>query len=81
MGLARTRGSQAPCTREVLIEPITPERFQSAYRLRLRYSDKPGISFTDLTSFTVMQDLVIQHVLTGDDHFVQAQLGFRKLPE
>jgi predicted nucleic acid-binding protein len=65
----------------VLIEPVTPERFQSAYRLRLRYRDKLGISFTDLASFAVMQELAIRHVLTGDEHFVQAQLGFRRLPE
>ncbi len=62
------------------VEPITPERFQSAYQLRLRYRDKPRISFTDLTSFTVMRELGIRHALTADQHFLQAHLGFQILP-
>ena len=64
----------------LLVEPITPERFEKAYALRLRYHDKPRISFTDLTSFTVMQELGIRHVLTADAHFTQVHLGFQKLP-
>src|SRR5262249_9953140 len=39
------------------IEHITPERFSLAYRLRMRFRDKPRISFTDLTSFVVMTEL------------------------
>jgi uncharacterized protein len=62
------------------LEPITSERFQSAYRLRLRYRDKPRISFTDLTSIAVMRELGIRHVLTGDAHFTQVHLGFQVLP-
>ena len=62
------------------VEPVTPERFRAAYQLRLRYRDKPRISFTDLTSFVVMRELGIRHVLTADAHFEQAHLGFRKLP-
>ena len=64
----------------LVLENITADRFQKAYRLRLRYRDKPRISFTDLTSFTVMQELGIRHVLTADAHFVQAHLGFVALP-
>src|SRR5437016_1472517 len=41
------------------VEPITPARFRSAYRMRLRYHDKPAISFTDFTSFVVMKELDI----------------------
>jgi predicted nucleic acid-binding protein len=62
------------------IERITPERFEAAYRMRLRYRDKPGISFTDFTSFVVMKDLGITDVLTVDAHFAQVRLGFRCLP-
>ena len=62
------------------IERITPERFQTAYQWRARYRDKPGISFTDLTSFAVMRELGIRDVLTGDAHFTQVHLGFRRLP-
>jgi predicted nucleic acid-binding protein len=58
------------------IEHVTPDRFTSAWRLRLRYKDKPRISFTDLTSFVVMRELRLQHVLTGDAHFEQIGLGF-----
>ena len=64
----------------VVIEPIHAQRFQNAYRLRLRYRDKPRVSFTDLTSFTVMQELGIHQVLTGDAHFQQVGLGFHQLP-
>lgn len=53
----------------VRVEPITAGRFARAYRLRLRYKDKPRISFTDLTGFVVMTELGIRHVLTADAHF------------
>ncbi|HYM12293.1 MAG TPA: PIN domain-containing protein [Bryobacterales bacterium] len=62
------------------VERITPERFEKAYALRLRYRDKPRISFTDLTSFAVMRELGLRHVLTADTHFAQAHLGFHKVP-
>ena len=62
------------------IEHVTPERFSQAWRLRLRYHDKPRISFTDLTSFVVMSELGLQQVLTGDAHFDQVGLGFERVP-
>ena len=49
--------------------------------MRLRYRDKPDISFTDFTSFVVMRELGLRDVLTADAHFAQAHLGFRRLPE
>lgn len=61
-------------------ERIGPDRFQEAWKLRLRYQDKPKISFTDLTSFVVMKELGISHVLTNDHHFEQVNLGLHKLP-
>ena len=45
------------------IEHVTPERFAQAWRLRLRYRDKPRISFTDLTSFVVMRELGLHNVV------------------
>jgi predicted nucleic acid-binding protein len=63
------------------IEHVTPERFSRAWRLRLRFHDKPRISFTDLTSFVVMRELGLRHALTADAHFEQAGLGFFKLPD
>jgi predicted nucleic acid-binding protein len=62
------------------IEQVTPERFRRAWRLRLRYHDKPRISFTDLTSFVVMRELGLRRALTGDAHFEQVGLGFVRLP-
>lgn len=65
---------------QLRIERITSERFDAAYKLRVRYRDKPSISFTDLTSFVVMRELGVKHVLTADSHFIQVQLGFRPIP-
>jgi len=56
---------------------ITPEIEQSAWRIFERYSDK-DFSFTDCTSFVVMQLLEIRHVLTSDHHF--EQMGFQMSP-
>ena len=62
------------------IEEITPARFRKAFDLRLMFRDKPDISFTDLTTMIVAQDLKVMDILTGDRHFIQAGLGFRLLP-
>lgn len=61
------------------IEHVTPERFNLAWRLRLRFRDKPRISFTDLTSFVVMREIGLRQVLTGDAHFEQVGMGFVRL--
>ena len=55
--------------------PINGPRFKAAQKLRLRYQDKPDISFTDLTSMVVMQEFEIQKILTEDGHFAQVGLG------
>ena len=55
---------------------VTPERFEAAKLLRLKFQDKPSISFTDLTSMAVMQELGIMHILTGDAHFTYVEMGF-----
>jgi predicted nucleic acid-binding protein len=59
---------------------VSPYQFHRAWQLRVRYHDKPGISFVDLTSMVVMQDLGITEVFTGDAHFEQVGLGFRRVP-
>ncbi len=56
---------------------ITSELEQAAWRIFERYSDK-DFSFTDCTSFAVMQLLELTHALTDDHHFVQ--MGFQILP-
>src|SRR5687768_10329774 len=53
----------------VRLEWITPDRFSRTAALRRRYHDKPDISFTDLTSITVMLELGLVKILTGDNHF------------
>ena len=62
------------------IERVTPERFQAAWQLRLRYRDKPRISFADLTSFVVIKEIGLIGLISGDAHFEHAGLGFRRMP-
>jgi len=62
------------------LERITPERFDKAKEFRIKFHDKPRISFTDLTSMMVMVELEITEVLTEDDHFLQIGMGFKKVP-
>jgi uncharacterized protein len=52
------------------------ERFQAAKAFLRRHADH-GYSFTDCTSFVVMNELRIRDALTSDHHFVVA--GFRLL--
>jgi predicted nucleic acid-binding protein len=51
------------------IERVIPSRFNEAWQLRRKFTDKPDISFVDFTSFVVMRELGIQDVFTGDVHF------------
>jgi len=65
----------------VTVEFVTRERFDAAVEFRLKLSDKPKISFTDLTSMIIMKELGIVDVMTADSHFLKVGLGFRTLPE
>jgi len=47
---------------------------------RLRFKDKPEISFTDLCSMVVMRELKIRKILTEDKHFEHVGFGFELLP-
>ncbi|MFB6286839.1 MAG: type II toxin-antitoxin system VapC family toxin [Candidatus Bipolaricaulia bacterium] len=62
------------------MERITPDRFRTALAWRRRYQDKPQISFTDLTSMVVMDELRIAEIMTNDQHFAQVGLGLRPVP-
>jgi len=66
--------------RSLEIERIVPERFGRAKALRLRFRDKPLISFTDLTTMVVMQELRLTRVVTADAHFGHVGLGFDPVP-
>ena len=62
------------------LEFIIPERFEKAIDMRIRFQDKPRISFTDLTSMVVMSEYGIEEILTDDDHFMHVGMGFRRVP-
>ena len=62
------------------IQEVTSARFSRTIDLRKRFSDKPRISFTDLSTITIMVELGITDILTADRHFTQVGLGFRALP-
>lgn len=67
--------------KEVLfVEFITLERFQKAKDLRLKFQDKPLISFTDLSSMVVMEEFSIAKILTNDVHFGHVGMGFQLVP-
>ncbi len=59
---------------------IENDRFKATCKMRIKYLDKPLISFTDLSSMLVMKELGISLILTGDDHFNQVGMGFIKVP-
>ena len=59
------------------IETIDVTRAERARSAFFRYADK-DFSFTDCTSFAVMQDLRLRKVLTLDRHF--AQMSFEMVP-
>lgn len=62
------------------LEPVGVSRFAEAKALRLRLRDKPDISFTDLTTMVVMQEVRLTRILTADEHFRHVGLGFHLLP-
>lgn len=64
----------------LLLVRITPEQFDLAIQLRLKFQDKPRISFTDFVSMVVMREHDIADSLTEDDHFTQVGMAFQKGP-
>jgi len=65
----------------ITVESVSDTRFRETLAWRRRFSDKPDISFTDLSSMVIMQELKITEVLTADRHFRQVGLGFQTLPD
>ena len=63
------------------LEKIIDKGFKEAWILRKKYADKPDISFTDLTTFAIMQKRKIKRVFTGDSHFEKVNLGFEIFPK
>ncbi|MCB0035179.1 MAG: type II toxin-antitoxin system VapC family toxin [Anaerolineales bacterium] len=71
---------QAIARKQIQLVWITPERFGRTKALRLKLQDKPDISFTDLSSMIVMEELAITDILTGDAHFTYVGMGFQRMP-
>ncbi len=61
----------------IALERLNEERWDNAWQLSKKYSDKSEISFFDLSSFIVMKELRVIEVLTNDQHFAQA--GFKRV--
>jgi predicted nucleic acid-binding protein len=59
---------------------VSPEQFQQAWKLRQQLKDKPDVSFVDLTSMCIMDEMQITDVFTGDAHFRQVNRGYRLYP-
>jgi predicted nucleic acid-binding protein len=72
--------SEAFTTEQFQLIQIDEFRFSQTQQLRLKYLDKPQISFTDLSSALVMQEFNIHRILTEDAHFTQIGLGFKLEP-
>jgi predicted nucleic acid-binding protein len=64
----------------LILEWINEARFVETKALRLKFQDKPYISFTDLSSMVAMTDLGISHILTADAHFLHVGMGFEPTP-
>ena len=68
---------QVFASKNVLVSWVEPPIFHEAVSLLKSHADKEW-SFTDCTSFTIMQQLKIQNAFCFGDHFRQA--GFMRLP-
>lgn len=63
-------GEDIRASRVLQVEHITPEIVEMAWRIFKAFADKE-FSFTDCTSFALMERLGINTVFTFDEHFRQ----------
>lgn len=75
-GVAVQFGEEIRASRMVTVVHVSEELEEEAWQLFKRYSDKE-FSFTDCTSFVIMQQRGIWEAFTNDHHFEQA--GFQRL--
>jgi predicted nucleic acid-binding protein len=59
------------------VAPVTSTDWEKAWKILEKYSDK-NFSFTDCTSFALMERLKIKTAFTFDAHFTQ--YGFIRIP-
>jgi predicted nucleic acid-binding protein len=78
LAAAKTWWEQIEGTSRLRWEWIGMTRAEKARGVFFRQRDK-AYSFTDCTSFVVMQELRLKRVLTADHHF--RQMGFEVVPE
>ena len=64
----------------LLVERINAARFAEAWRLRRKLDDKPLVSFTDLTTMSLVRELGIEEIVSADDHFRHVGMNLRLLP-
>jgi hypothetical protein len=69
--------AQIQASSRLRVEWVGAARADKARHLFFRHRDK-DFSFTDCTSFVVMQELKLRQALTTDGHF--SQVGFDALP-
>jgi len=77
LAVAKIWWSQIDGSPRLRVEQISPSRAEKARALFFRYTDK-NFSFTDCTSFVVMQELRLDAALSTDQHF--KQMGFLVRP-
>jgi predicted nucleic acid-binding protein len=63
-------GEDVRASRVLRIEHVTPEVVEAAWRIFKAFADKE-FSFTDCTSFALMEHLGISTAFTFDEHFRQ----------
>ena len=78
LAAAKTWWEQIEGSSRLRWEWIGMARAEKARNVVLRHHDKE-YSFTDCTSFVVMQELKLKRALTTDHHF--RQMGFQVLPD
>jgi predicted nucleic acid-binding protein len=83
--LSQTIGSKATITfgnilssiHFLTVETVTKLDWDKAWKILEKYDDK-GFSFTDCTSFALMERLKIKTAFSFDAHFIQ--YGFTRIP-
>lgn len=70
-------GKLAQASKVVQVIPVSASRWEHAWSIFVRFEDK-DFSFTDCTSFAIMQELSLREAMAFDHHFIQ--MGFTLVP-